>query len=203
MDGQTDGPTFWCHFWIVLDCLLVHVKFRLHRNIEKDVFRRWKITRDRRTDASKNIFSFKSCSCIAMKLIGAAIHVQMLLPNALSKNTTRCYPRCARQRTTLDYTQEIFLWTYLFLDAYSCNCDLAGFSREPIAEDKDASEQYLHFSAFVFDKLKKNQQIKANLMIFEDFMPKQKQNEKQLFSIQKSKRSLHWLCLKEERIRMG
>ena len=50
MDGQTDGPTFWCHFLIVLDYLLVHVKFRCHRNIGKDVFRRSKITRDRRTD---------------------------------------------------------------------------------------------------------------------------------------------------------
>ena len=37
MDGQIDGPTFWCHFWIVLDCLLVYVKFRHHRNIGKDV----------------------------------------------------------------------------------------------------------------------------------------------------------------------
>ena len=52
--GQTDGPTFWCHFWIVLDCLLVHVKFRRHRNIGKDVFRRSKIKRDRRTDGRTN-----------------------------------------------------------------------------------------------------------------------------------------------------
>ena len=50
MDELTDGPTFLCHFWIVLDCLLVHFKFRRHRNIGKDVFRRSKITPDGRTD---------------------------------------------------------------------------------------------------------------------------------------------------------
>ena len=50
MDGQTDGPTSLCHSWIFLDCLLVHEKFRGLRNTGNDVFRRSKITRDRRTD---------------------------------------------------------------------------------------------------------------------------------------------------------
>ena len=50
MDGQTDGPTVLCHVWIVLDCLLVRVKFRHHRNIGNDVFCRSKITRDQQTD---------------------------------------------------------------------------------------------------------------------------------------------------------
>ena len=50
MDGQIDGSTFWCQSWIVLYCLLVHVKFHCHRSIGNYVFRRWKITRNRRTD---------------------------------------------------------------------------------------------------------------------------------------------------------
>ena len=50
-DGWTDRRTvILMSFWIVLDCLLVHGKFRRHRNIGKDVFRRSKITRDIRTD---------------------------------------------------------------------------------------------------------------------------------------------------------
>ena len=46
----TDGPTFWCHWWIVLDCVLVHVKFRRHWGIGNVVFRRSKITPEGRTN---------------------------------------------------------------------------------------------------------------------------------------------------------
>ena len=42
--------SFWCHFRIVLDFLLLHEKFRRYRSMGNDVFRRSKITRDIRTD---------------------------------------------------------------------------------------------------------------------------------------------------------
>ena len=50
MDGKTDGQTFWCHPWIVLNCLLVAIKFCHHQSIGNDVFSHSKIRRDRRTD---------------------------------------------------------------------------------------------------------------------------------------------------------
>ena len=42
--------SFWCQICIVLDFLLVNEKFRRHRSTGNDVFRRWKITGDGRTD---------------------------------------------------------------------------------------------------------------------------------------------------------
>ena len=58
-DGQTDGRTFWCHLCIVHACLMVHVKFRRHRSIGNDYFRRSKITRDGRTDGRTDTTSYR------------------------------------------------------------------------------------------------------------------------------------------------
>ena len=64
--GSKDATTlsslivhFFLFFFDVIFEFLVHVKFRRNRNIGKDVFRRSKITRDRRTDGRTDTTSYR------------------------------------------------------------------------------------------------------------------------------------------------